>query len=95
MTSNVTYLGIVERVPGSHFAARFPDFPDQRVRGDDLEQIYGRARAALQEGARRLQRAGYRLPAPTPASVLKADPDNRHGFLIKVEIPPADGRASG
>lgn len=87
----VTYFGLVERVPGQHFAIRFPDFPDCVIRRDAIDQALGRASEAIRSRVDSLVRIGKPLPRPTPLETIKDDPANRSSFLFRFEVEIPQG----
>jgi len=86
---SVSYVAVVERVPGTEFRIRFPDFAEVRARAESIERASERAARALRTRIDDLLRNEERVPRPTSVDAVKADPENRHGFLLRIdaEVP--------
>jgi predicted RNase H-like HicB family nuclease len=82
----VSYVAIVERVPGKEFRIRFPDFAEVHPRAGSIEGASDRAARALRARIHELLRNDERLPRPTSVDAVKEDPDNRQGFLLRIEV---------
>jgi predicted RNase H-like HicB family nuclease len=82
----VSYVAVVERVPGKEFRIRFPDFTDVRPRANSIEGASDHASRALRARIEDLLRNDERVPRPTSVDAVKSDPDNRHGFLLQIDV---------
>ncbi len=83
---SVSYVAVVERVPGKEFRIRFPDFADVHARAESIEGASEHAARALRTRIDDLLRNDERVPRPTSVDAVKADPDNRHGFLLQIDV---------
>lgn len=83
---SVSYVAVVERVPGKEFRIRFPDFAEVRARAESIEGASEHSFQALQARIEDLLRNDERVPRPTSVDAVKADPDNRHGFLLQIDV---------
>ena len=81
-----TYLAVVEPDSPREFRVRFPDFDGVRARARKLDDLGERAAAALRSRVGELLDADAGVPAPSPLEAVQDDPDNIHGFLLKVEV---------
>lgn len=87
-----TYLAVVEPDSPRAFRVRFPDFEGVRARARKLDDVSARAAAALRSRVGELLDADAGVPPPSPLEAVQDDPDNIHGFLLKVEVEvPATG----
>jgi predicted RNase H-like HicB family nuclease len=84
--ASVAYVAVVERVPGKEFRIRFPDFAEVHARAESIEGASEHAAQALRTRIDDLLRNGERVPRPTSVDAVKADPDNRHGFLLQIDV---------
>ena len=82
----VSYVAVVERVPGKEFRVRFPDFADVHARAESIEGASEQAARALRARVDDLLQSDERVPRPTSVDAAKADPDNRHGFLLQIDV---------
>jgi predicted RNase H-like HicB family nuclease len=83
---SVSYVAVVERVPGKEFRIRFPDFADVHARAESIEGASEHAARALRTRVDDLLGNEERVPRPSSVDAVKADPDNRHGFLLQIDV---------
>jgi predicted RNase H-like HicB family nuclease len=83
---SVSYVAVVERVPGKEFRIRFPDFAEVHTRAESIEGASEHAARALRTRIEGLLRNDERVPRPTGVDAVKSDPDNRHGFLLQIDV---------
>lgn len=86
MPNTVTYVAIVERIPGKEFCAQFPDFPEVRASNTTIEGVGARSSQVLRAHVARLLQADQRVPSPISVDEVKEDGRYRHGFLLQIEV---------
>lgn len=86
MPNIVTYIAIVERVPGKEFRAHFPDFPDVRASDATIEAIGVRGRSVLRAHIGGLLQSNEGVPRPMSVDEVKEDGRYRTGFLLKIDV---------
>lgn len=94
MPNTVTYVAIVERIPGKEFCAQFPDFPEVRVSHATIEGIGARSSQVLRAHVEQLLQAHETVPRPTSVDEVKEDGQYRHGFLIQIDADVPEARLS-
>lgn len=89
MSNIVTYVAVVERIPGLEFHAHFPDFPEVRASAAKIEDVGARSRRILRAHIAQLLQANQGVPRPLSVDEIKEDGRYRHGFLLTlaVEVP--------
>jgi predicted RNase H-like HicB family nuclease len=84
--NTVTYIAIVERIPGKEFRAHFRDFPEVRVSHATIEGIGARSSQVLRAHVEQLLQAHEAVPRPTSVDAAKEDAQYRRGFLIQIDV---------
>jgi hypothetical protein len=85
----LTYVAVVERIPGQEFRTHFPDFPEVHASVAMLEDVGARSSRILRAHIAQLLQANQGVPRPLSVDEIKEESRYRHGFLIKlaVEVP--------
>ncbi len=88
-----TYLGLLRKEADSDFGVSFPDFPGCVTAGKTLEEARELAAEALDLHVDGMLSDGEDIPAPSDLDDVMADPENRDGIAILVELHQAKPRA--
>jgi predicted RNase H-like HicB family nuclease len=82
----VTYVAVVERVPGLEFHVHFPDFPEVRASEATIEGVRTRSGQVLRAHIAQLLQENQAVPRPISLDEVKEEGRYRHGFLITFEV---------
>ena len=80
------YIGLIHKDADSDYGVSFPDFPGVVTAGRSLDEARAMAAEALQFHVEGIIQDGGALPAPSSLEAVMADPENRDGVAILVEL---------
>jgi predicted RNase H-like HicB family nuclease len=81
-----TYIALLHVDSAGKYCVGFPDFPDQAVAGDTLEQARRMAVEVLATQVGALAKIGLPLPDPSGFDEIMAEPKNRDSFGMAIEL---------
>ncbi|HYE52017.1 MAG TPA: type II toxin-antitoxin system HicB family antitoxin [Azospirillaceae bacterium] len=82
-----TYIAILSKDPDTDYGVHFPDFPGCVTAGSTLEEVKAMAAEVLPFHIEGMLEDGEAIPAPSSLEQVLADPDNRVGLPILVQVP--------
>jgi predicted RNase H-like HicB family nuclease len=81
------YIAILRKDPDSDFGVDFPDFPGCITAGSTLDEARVMAVEALTGHIRGMLEDGEPIPEPSALEAVMADPDNRDGVAVLIDVP--------
>ena len=87
-----SYIAILRKDPSSDYGADFPDFPGCITAGSTLDEARVMAAEALDFHVDGMLEDGADIPAPSTLEAVMADPGNRDGVAILVDLLPKSAR---
>lgn len=81
------YIAVIHKAPDSDYGVSFPDFPGCVTAGRSLEEARAMAQEALALHMEGMLEDGEALPEPSSLDSIIADPENRDGAFVLVEVP--------
>lgn len=80
------YIGLIHKEAASDFGVSFPDFPGVATAGTTLDEARSMAEEALAFHVEGLVTDGEAIPEPSTLEEIMANPENRDGVAILVEL---------
>jgi len=80
------YIGLIQKDAGSDCGVSFPDFPGVVTAGLDLDDARAMAEEALAFHIEGMIEDGEAIPEPSNLEDIMADPDNRSGVAILIDV---------
>jgi len=80
------YIGLIQKDAGSDYGVSFPDFPGVVTAGLDLDDARAMAEEALAFHIEGMIEDGEAIPEPSNLEDIMADPDNRSGVAILIDV---------
>jgi predicted RNase H-like HicB family nuclease len=81
-----SYIGLIHKDANSDFGVSFPDFPGVATAGTSLDDARAMAEEALAFHIDGLVADGEAIPEPSSLDDVMADPENRDGVAILVQL---------
>jgi predicted RNase H-like HicB family nuclease len=80
------YIGLIHKDAEGDFGVSFPDFPGVATAGTTLDDARAMAEEALAFHIEGLVADGEAIPEPSSLEDVMADPENRNGVAILVDV---------